>query len=220
MNMMNGENTMKLLWLDFETFGDDVLEPCAAIDMSVIVGDTDKMLSNNPYTCKDVILAKKFKLSVADQVQNYGFAVQDSAMQFWQEVSPEARRHIKPKSNDLTVEEFVIQFVDYLNDIGKIDYWFTRGNTFDPSILQRMFKVLGKTAVFKEYLRFNRVQDMRSHINAKLDYPITTNICPIQDEEFWKGVFVEHDSQWDVLADLLRYQTILRLEHNLEQTMR
>ena len=211
---------MKLLWLDFETFGDDVLEPCAAIDMSVIVGDTDKMLSDNPYTCKDVMLAKKFKLSVSDQVQNYGFVVQESAMRFWQEVSPEARKHIKPTSADLPVDKFIIQFVDYLNGIGKIDYWFSRGNTFDPIILQRLFKVVGKTAVFKEYLRFNRVQDMRSHINAKLDYPLTTNLCPIKDEEFWKEIFVHHDSQWDVLADLLRYQTILRLENDLEQITR
>lgn len=211
---------MKLLWLDFETFGDDVLEPCAAIDMSVIVGDTDKMLSDKPYTCKDVVLAKKFKLSVSDQVQNYGFVVQESAMKFWQEVSPDARKHIKPSPTDLTVEQFVIDFVDYLNGVGKIDYWLTRGNTFDPIILQRLFKVVGKTALFKEYLRFNRVQDMRSHINAKLDYPITTNICPIQDEEFWKEIFVGHDSKWDVLADLLRYQTILRLENDLEQPTR
>lgn len=211
---------MKLLWFDFETFGDDVLEPCAAIDMSVLVGDTEKMLSDNPYTCKDVVLAKKFKLSVKDQVQNYGFVVQDSAMQFWAEVEPEARAHIKPSASDLKVEDFVTEFVNYLNGIGKFDYWFTRGNTFDPIILQRLFKVVDKTSLFKEYFRFNRVQDMRSHINAKLDYPLTTNICPIQDEEFWKKVFVHHDSKWDVLADLLRYQTILRLENDLEQTKR
>ena len=218
--MMNGENTMKLLWIDCETFGDDVLEPCAVIDMSVLVGDTEKMLSENPYTCKDIVSVKRFKLSVKDQVQNYGFVVQDSAMKFWQEVSPEARKHIKPAANDLTVEQFLVDFVDYLNGIGKINYWFTRGNAFDPIILQRLFKVVGKTAVFKEYFRFNRVQDMRSHINAKLDYPVTTNICPIQDEEFWNKVFVHHDSRWDVLADLLRYQTILRLENGLEQTER
>lgn len=211
---------MKLLWLDFETFGDDVLEPCAAIDMSVIVGDTTKMLSDQPYTCKDIILAKKFKLSVKDQVENYGFVVQDSAMAFWQEVSPEARKHIKPLATDLTVDQFTIQFIEYLNGVGKLDYWFTRGNTFDPIILQRLFKVVGKTALFKEYLRFNRVQDMRSHINAKLDYPLTTNMCPIKDEEFWTKVFVHHDSKWDILADLLRYQTILRLENDLEQTAR
>jgi hypothetical protein len=217
---MNGEKSLKLLWLDFETFGEDVLEPCAAIDMSVIVGNTEKMLSDNPYTCKDVVNAKKFKLSVADQVQNYGFVVQESAMKFWQEVSPEARKHIKPSPTDLKVDQFATQFVDYLNGVGKIDYWFTRGNAFDPIILQRMFKVLDKTAVFKEYLKYHKVQDMRTHINAKLDYPITTNICPIQDEDFWKKVFVEHSSDWDVLADLLRYQTILRLENDLEQPMR
>jgi hypothetical protein len=211
---------MKLIWIDCETFGDDVLAPCAVIDMSVIVGNTDKMLSNNPYTCKDIIHAKKFKLSIKDQVQNYNFVVQDAAMDFWKEVKPEAHKYIKPTPSDLTIEQFISHFIEYMNNVGKIDYWFTRGNTFDPIILQRLFKVVGKTALFKEYFRFNRVQDMRSHINAKLDYPLTTNLCPIKDEEFWEKVFVPHDSQWDVLADLLRYQTILRLEHDLEQTER
>ena len=211
---------MKLVWIDFETMGDDVLEPCAAIDMSIIVGDTDKMLSDNPYSCKDLVLAKRFKLSIADQVTNHGFVVQDSAVKFWQEVSPEARKHIKPSKEDLTVEQFINELINHLNSIGKFDYWFSRGNTFDPIILQRLFKVVGKTYTFKEYFRFNRVQDMRTHINAKMDNPVTTNIVPIQDDQFWKSVFVEHDSCWDVLADLLRYQTILRLENDLEQPKR
>jgi hypothetical protein len=211
---------MKLVWIDFETMGDDVLDPCAAIDMSIIVGDTDKMLSDNPYSCKDVVLAKRFKLSITDQVTNYGFTVQDSALKFWQEVSPEARKHIKPSKDDLTVEQFINQLITHMNTIGKFDYWFSRGNTFDPIIIQRLFKVVGKTYTFKEYFRFNRVQDMRTHINAKLNNPVTTNITPIQDEEFWKSVFVEHDSSWDVLADMLRYQTILRLENDLEQPKR
>jgi hypothetical protein len=211
---------MRLIFIDFETMGDDVLEPCAAVDMSIIVGDTEKMLSDNPYSCKDVILAKKFKLSVKDQVSNYGFVVQDSGVKFWQEVSPEARKHVKPSADDLTVEQFINQLINHLNTIGKFDYWFSRGNTFDPIILQRLFKVVGKTYTFKEYFRFNRVQDMRSFINAKMEYPVTTNITPIQDEVFWKSVFVEHDSAWDVLADLLRYQTILRLENDLEQPKR
>jgi hypothetical protein len=211
---------MKLVWIDFETMGDDVLEPCAAIDMSIIVGDTDKMLSDNPYSCKDLVLAKRFKLSIADQVTNHGFVVQDSAVKFWQEVSPEARKHIKPSKEDLTVEQFINELINHLNYIGKFDYWFSRGNTFDPIILQRLFKVVGKTYTFKEYFRYNRVQDMRTHINAKMDNPVTTNIIPIQDDQFWKSVFVEHDSCWDVLADLLRYQTILRLENDLEQPKR
>jgi hypothetical protein len=211
---------MRIIFIDFETMGDDVLDPCAAIDMSIIVGNTDKMLSDNPYSCKDIILSKKFKLSISDQVSNYGFTVQDSALKFWQEVSPEARKHIKPSSIDLTVEQFTVELISYLNTVGKFDYWFSRGNTFDPIILQRLFKVVGKTYVFKEYFRFNRVQDIRTHINAKMEYPVTTNITPIQDDEFWKKVFVEHDSAWDVLADLLRYQTILRLENGLEQPKR
>lgn len=210
---------MNILWLDFETMGDDILE-CAAIDLSVIVGNTDKMISDTPYTTSDLELTRKFKLSVTDQVKTYGFTVQESSMKFWSTVSPEARSRIKPTPTDLTVKEFINQFILYLIEIGKIDYWFTRGNTFDPIMLQRLFKTQHLNATFKEYLKFHRVQDMRTHLNAKLNYPVTTNLCPIKDEAYWKEVFVEHDSRWDVLADLLRYQAVIRAENDLEMINR
>ena len=209
----------RLIWLDFETMGVDPTQ-CAVIDMSIAWADVSVMLSDKPYTCRYVSNIKKFKISIEDQVKKYKYVVEPETLTFWQEQSSEARKAIKPSSADLKLEEFCWSLIETMNDIGKADYWFTRGNNFDPLILQRIFKSVGKSHIFNEYFTFYKVQDMRTFINAKLDYPHTTNMCPIKDEDFWNKIFVQHDSRWDVLADLMRYQTIIRLENDLDQPQR
>ena len=210
---------MKYCILDCETFGQAV-EDCAVIDWSVIRVDTDKMLSDTPYTVKSIVDVKKFKLSVKDQVDNYGWKVYEDTVNFWATVPEEARKNIKPLKTDLKVEEFIDQFLSYLTDAGNIDYWWSRANTFDPVILFRLFKAVNKSNYMKEYLKYWRVRDIRTFIDAKLNFPKKNGFVPIADEEFWNKVFVEHDSAWDVLADALRIQAIIRAENDLEQVKR
>ena len=205
---------MKWMILDFETMGTDSLE-CAAVDISAMVIDTARFLSQ-PYTLRDVTLARRFKLSVRDQVENYGFTVEEDTVKFWMAQSPEVRAKIKPKADDLTVVQFVEQFHDFLIESPKIDHWFTRGNSFDPVILYRLFKAVGKTAHLNEYLKFWRCRDLRTHIDAKLDFPKINGFVPVANEEFFNKVFQQHDSSWDILADVLRLQAITRAENDLE----
>lgn len=209
----------KGLILDFETMSENYAD-CAVIDMSAIVFDTDKMLSDEPYTCKSIVQVKRFKLSVKEQVKKYEFKISDSTLKFWESQSDDVKAKIKPRSDDLTLEAFTKEFISYLSDNGKIDYWFTRGNVFDGPILYRLFDTQNKVTLLNEYLKFWRIQDTRTYINAKLDFPKVNGFVPIKDEEFWNKVFQAHDSSWDVIADLLRLQTIIRLENDLEQTKR
>ena len=119
------------LIIDFETMGQDVLD-CAVIDISVMVFQWDKFTSNDPYNLGDVFKVKKFKLDVAEQVKNYNWAVNRSTLDFWAKQDPEVRKNIAPKSSDLSVEDFVKQFTDFLIDAPKISYWWSRSNSFDP----------------------------------------------------------------------------------------
>jgi hypothetical protein len=210
---------MKHLILDFETFGQNVMD-CAVIDCSVITVDTEKMLSNDPYTLESISLTKKFKLSVKDQVDNYGWVVYKDTLEFWQSLPEKARKNIKPKSTDLSLAEFVDQFLSYLIDQGQIDYWWSRSNTFDPILIWRIFNSQNKYVHMNEYLRFWRVRDTRTFIDAKLNFPKKNGFIPIADEEAWQQRFVEHDSSWDILADTLRMQAILRAENDLEMVKR
>ena len=203
--------------IDFETFSKDASE-CAVIDCSVIFFEWDKFVSDKPYTIRDVATAKRFKLSVQDQVKNYQWKVDKSTVEFWERQSPEVRKNIAPKSTDITVKEFTNKFLALLTEKGKIDYWWSRSNTFDPIILKRLFESQNRLPHVEEHLKFWRVRDTRTFIDAKLDFPKKNGFIPIQDEEKWNMFFKEHDSSWDVLADLLRMQTIARAENDLELT--
>lgn len=203
----------KDLIIDFETMGKKAAK-CAVIDCSVMIFDWERF-SSNPYTANSIVEAKRFKLSVADQVKNYGWEIEKSTLQFWEEQEPEVRAKIAPKKGDLTVKEFVKQFHEFLIESPKIDYWWSRSNTFDPIVLSRLFEAEDKLLHLEEYLKYWRVRDTRTHIDAKLDYPKENGFVPLTDTDKWNKVFKKHDSSWDVLADVLRLQQIFRAENDL-----
>ena len=206
---------MKHLFFDFETMG-KIVADCAMIDCAVFVADTEKMLSNKPYTMENIVDIKKLKLSVKDQVENYGWKVYDDTLQFWQSLPADVRKHVKPLSDDLTVKEFVEEFTNFLIQSGKIDYWWSRSNTFDPFLLWRLYESQKKTPTINEYLPYWRVRDIRTFIDAKLDFPKINGFVPIKNQTVWDTNFKQHNSSWDVLADVLRMQAILRAEEDLE----
>ena len=207
---------MKDLIIDFETLGSEPTD-CVVIDFSAMVFDWDRMLSDDPYTIKEVVLAKKFKLSVSDQVKNYNYRIEDDVLEFWQKQDKEVRNQIKPRSGDLTVEEFVKQFHDFVIDAG-VKHWWSRSNTFDPVILTRLFDSQGKKQHLYEYLKFYLVRDTRTYIDAKFNFQQKKNgFCPVADDAAWETAFKAHDSSWDILADVMRLQAIVRAENDMEQ---
>lgn len=206
---------MQMLFLDFETLGRNVYNS-AIIDCSAVIVDTDRMLTD-PYNLDSLSLIKRFKLSVKNQVDKYDWVVYKDTVQFWETVSDAAKKHIAPKKSDLTVEEFTAQFVAFLDASPKVDYWWTRSNTFDPVLLWRIFDSVNGYYTLNERLPYWRIRDMRTYIDAKLDFPKKNGFVPIKDEALWTKSFVEHDSSWDVLADVLRMQAIIRAESDLEQ---
>lgn len=202
--------------IDFETFGKDA-QKCAVIDCSVMVFNWERMLSNDPYTTRDINLTRRFKLSVMDQVKNYDYEIDKDTVTFWEEQSPEVRKHISPKDGDLTVEEFCKDFQNFLINSPKIDFWWSRSNTFDPIILGRLFQSQDKLLHMEEYLKYWRVRDTRTFIDAKLNFPKKNGFNPLADEAMWESSFKAHDSSWDILADVLRIQAITRAENDMEQ---
>ena len=173
--------------IDFETMGKDASK-CAIVDCSVMVFNMDRFLSN-PYTLNSITETKKFKLSVADQVKNYGWEIDKSTLQFWEEQDPEVRANVSPKKSDLTVKEFVKSFHEFLIDSPKIDYWWSRSNTFDPIILSRIFEAEDKLLHLEEYLKYWKVRDTRTYIDAKLNFPKQNGFIPMIDENTWTENF-------------------------------
>lgn len=205
----------KELIIDFETLGVNP-ENCVVLDCSIIIFDRDRFTSDKPYTVADITETRTFKLSVTDQVKNYNYAVENSVIEFWSKQDKEVRAKIKPLPTDITVKEFVDQFIDLVSE-HKISHWWSRGNTFDPPILTRIFDDQGKKNELNKHLKYWAVRDMRTFIDAKLDFPKENGFPPFEDTVKWEKIFKKHDSSWDVLADMLRLQAIARAEDDLEQ---
>ena len=206
--------------MDFETIGQDVFE-IPMLECSYVVFDWDRFTSDNPYTLEEIVsTARKDKLEMIHQVREHGAKYTQRDLEWWLSQDETAKKVLKPSKSDVRVEVFIGNFIDYLASVGKINYWWSRSNTFDPVILQRWAKVVGRRAEVEELLKFWCVRDTRTWIDAKLDFPKKNGFCPLIDQEYWEKTFVKHDSRYDIAADILRLQTIARLENDMEQPTR
>lgn len=204
---------------DLETIGANV-HVCPVVDMSYATFEWDRF-SSNPYTFEELITdtVKTVKLSVKDQMNNYNCSFKRGDVEWWEKLPSHAKNKLKPTENDLTVTEFCDNILVYLRQQNKLDYWWSRGNTFDPIILWRLMDT-EQTALLNEYLKFYKVRDIRTHIDAKFDYTTRSGFIPVADEDYWNKTFVAHDSIHDVAADILRLQAIYRAENDLEHMNR
>jgi hypothetical protein len=206
--------------MDFETLGQDVFE-IPMLDCSYVTFDWDRFTSDNPYTLYELVsLARKDKLDLAHQVKEHDARYVQRDLDWWLSQSEAAKKVLKPSSSDIRVEQFLENIITYLKASGKINYWWSRSNTFDPVILLRWAKVAGRKAEIEDLLKFWAVRDTRTWIDAKLDFPKQNGFCPLADEDYWNNTFVKHDSRYDIAADVLRLQTIARLENDMEQPKR
>lgn len=207
---------MQHLMIDFETMSTSAYSG-AVIDMAALHFDSDKFVSGDPYTLADINRVRHWKLKVAEQVTKYGYEIEGATVTFWQQQKPEVRANLKPLPTDLSVVDFAKSFHEYLIELPKIQRWWSRGNNFDPIILSRLFASAGRSNHLEEYLKYWQVRDVRTFIDAKFDFkPPLNGFCPIRDEALWDRTFKQHDCRWDVLADVLRLQTIIRAENELE----
>lgn len=211
------------LIIDFETFGQDVWS-CPIINMSYYVFDWNRLSSDNPYEWNELLSnIKTLKLDVKEQCVNYGYSLTEESINFWKNLPPEVSSQIKPSKNDLSLFEFYETLIFELKDM-KIDYMWSRANTFDPVIFYSRCKKVDEKygshfyqKLFFEILKHWRVRDVRTFIDTKTDFKLTRNaFIPIEDEKKWYTMYKEHDSICDVAADILRIQKIVRFENGDE----
>jgi hypothetical protein len=204
------------LMIDCETFGQDVFKS-AVIDFSCVVFDWNRFTSK-PYNFLEIVgLSKRFKLSVEKQTKQYGYEIENTSLTWWGKQPTEIKKNITPKKEDLSLEDFVDGLFQLINSQDKIQYWWSRNNTFDPVILSRIMKSTNNVEIFRQYLPPWKVRDTKTFIDAKFDFTTKSGFIPVSDEQFWNENFKEHDSSHDIAADVMRLQAIVRAENNLEQ---
>ena len=199
--------------IDFETFGQDATK-CAVINCAYFAFDWNKFSSSNPYTFEELLDGiQLLKLDVQSQVKELKYEIQPSSLDFWQSLGPEVRKQIKPTKQDISVVLFCDSIIQYIKQ-HNINFWWSRSNTFDPIILMRLFRDVNKEPEMLQYLKYWKVRDIRTFIDAKFDFQLKSNnsFCPYTDVDKWNSIFKNHDSIHDVAADILRLQKIKRVE--------
>ena len=203
------------LIIDFETFGDNA-QKCAAVELSTFVFDWSRF-GENPYSYNEILNGvRKYKFDVKDQVENYNFVVQKDSLEWWASLPKDIRKNAQPSPNDLSLKDFTEIFISDLYNGPKIEYWWSRNNTFDPTILWRIVWTQNAKFRMNEYLKHWRVRDIKTWIDAKFEFTTLNGFCPFEDEEYFNTLFKQHDSAHDVTADVLRLQTIYRAERDME----
>ena len=204
---------------DLETIGANVFH-CPVVDVAYTTFEWDRF-AEEPYTFEEVAsTVQTLKADVNDQMQNYGTKFNKADVEWWERLPKLARDKLNRTEKDLTVVEFCDTILAYLREQRNIDYWWSRGNTFDPVILNRLMLATDNMPTLDQYLKFYKVRDVRSHIDAKFDYTTRNGFVPVSDESYWSTAFIAHDSSHDVAADVMRLQTIYRAENDMEQTAR
>lgn len=205
--------------MDFETIGQNSRR-APALDCAYTTFVWDRFL-DEPYSFNELTSSiNRVKISIEDQVKNYDFSYKEEDLNFWLQQPPEVRKNIKPTSSDATVEQFIATLIDYLKHADKIEYWWSRSNTFDPILLDHLSESVKQNFLVGEYLKFWRVRDIRTFIDAKFNFTTRNGFVPVADEEWWNNNFNAHDSTHDVAADILRLQAIHRAENDLKQVER
>lgn len=185
------------------------------VDFSFFLADEKKMLSDNPYTMKTLAEVKKFKISTDDQKEN-GLKTQKSVVDYWKNL-PEDLKRISSTKNDLTIEQFVNSLLMYVNSEPQIHFTIVNNKSIQPLFLDNMFKITGKSIY--EHFPINRCIDLQTYIISKTETTVF-DFCPVDDEDFWVKYYNKNNSSWDVLSNVLKYQAILRAEHDLENILR
>lgn len=198
---------MKNLIFDFETLGVDT-RSCPVLSMVAYVFDDEKIDEYTPERVLDECVT--FKFDVEHQKTEYSYKPEKSVVEFWLQQDRELLKSFLPSKDDLTINSFFDKFIQYLDDNGPINYWWSRSNTFDPPILIRMAIDSGNYERMATRLKYYTVRDIRTFIDALTGFSIRNDFVPDKfSSDYWNSVFKKHDPRCDVMADVMRIQTLI-----------
>lgn len=192
-----GKIQMNLIY-DFETLGP--AQNGAAVSMAILKFDETKYV-DEPYEYEDLLAETSFiKFNVAEQVEKYNRIVDKSTLEWWQRKEPEARIQLEPSDEDRSITELWQFFSDYSKglDLKKV---YTRGNGFDPIVLESIVQTFGYSVPYPWWI----IRDTRSTINGM------SWGSDLDDKFIPEGLnekFIHHDPRHDIVMDVMRMQTI------------
>ena len=187
---------------DFETISTDRINGCV-ISMAMLSFSMNRFESM-PYTYKELLdNTKMIKFNVEDQVKNYKRVIDKDTLNWWSTQSKEAQKQLVPSTEDKSISELFSFWT--LNKPINLKRVFSRGNTFDPIILDYILEQTGTPST--SAYNFWEVRDTRSFIEG-LSYG--SNLDNSFIPEGLDKYFVHHDPRHDIVMDTMRMQYLIR----------
>ena len=187
---------------DFETLSTDRVN-CPVLNMAMLSFDSERFLSG-PYTYKSLIEKCKFiKFNVEDQVKNWGRKIDQETLNWWGAQSADARKQMIPTPYDQGIDKLFDFWQE--NKPDQLSRIYTRGNNFDPIIMDYILEQTGYDK--NEAYKFYQFRDTRSTIDALAwGHNLNNSFIPEGLEEH----FVAHDPKHDIAMDVMRMQTLVK----------
>jgi hypothetical protein len=203
--MQNGNDMVDMnncVIFDFETLSLDRVNGVVLSFAMTTFSEEDFI--NSPYSYDDLVASSKMiKFNVEEQVKEFGRKIDKSTLNWWYEQGEEAKKQLKPSSDDKSISELKDFFMSNAN-IPKLKKVFTRGNTFDPIFLD--YIVLQQNNLKQLYPHWV-VRDTRSYIEGlSFGTDLKNGFMP----EGLENKAVLHDPRHDIALDIMRIQTLIR----------
>lgn len=192
---------MNLIY-DFETLSQNAFNG-AIVSVAALHFDPERFIED-PYDYMELIgEAKTMKFDVAEQVEKYGRKIEKETLEWWKKQSKEAQQQLKPSKLDQPIEMLYTFMFDWM-DIDDMNRVYTRGNSFDPVLLDSICDTIGKPRPTKWWA----VRDTRSTLEGMLwGSGIKDKFIP----EGLEDLFVGHDPSHDIAMDVCRIQHVVRV---------
>lgn len=192
---------------DFETLGQKAWS-APVLSMGILTFDEKRLVSDNPYTFAELLgVSTNVKFDVKSQVEDLGRVIEPDTLQWWSEQSSEAQAVLKPSVDDMNIFDFPSFLNDYVKNAGFTRSFYSRGNNFDPVLIETLCVALNQNNPIPFYLN----RDTRTEIN------LIFNLLEIKEKDSFipdgvdKPDFVAHSAVHDIAADVMRLQHVRRL---------
>jgi hypothetical protein len=186
--------------LDFETLGQ---RPSTVVTSFALLSFTESRYVKNSYSFQELIKSVKYiKFDVEEQVNKYHRTLDPDTIKWWSEQSSTAKAQIKPRPDDVSIDKLYQFLIDNI-DLACHKKMYSRGNTFDPIILDSILASCGKV----NPMHWGSVRDTRSMIEGmSFGFPIKNDFIPDNITGF-----IKHNPIHDIALDVMRMQTLAKI---------
>ena len=190
---------MNLIY-DFETLGP--AENGAVVSLAMLKFD-ENLYEDKPYNYDDLLSRVEYaKFNVVEQVEKFDRIIDKKTLEWWQRKSPEAQAQLKPSKDDISIEDMYEFFTDCIGP-DTLKKAYTRGNGFDPIVLESVLKYFKKEVPYPWWI----IRDTRSMLDGMCwGSSLDNKFIPKEYED----KFVHHDPRHDIVMDVMRMQTVAR----------